>query len=87
MPQLGVEVGQAGHVELGQLGRGASAATRLRRQPCAGHGVVDQHDLAVGAQPGVGLEAPGAQLQGPAEGRERVLGRVGAGAPVGEGDR
>ena len=73
--ELGVEVGEAGHVELGQLGGRRSGPTRLRRQPSPGHGVVDQHHLAVGAQAGVGLQAAGPELER-AGGRRRGCSRV-----------
>src|SRR5256886_658303 len=84
--QLGVEVCQAGHLEPGELvgGRGGDVAAAY---PPPDHPVVRQHDLAVGGQPGVGLEAAGALLEGTPERGQRVLGRLGPGATVGEGDR
>ena len=63
-----------------------------RRRPGTGRpagpttGVVDEHDLAVGAEPGVGLEAPGPRLEAAPERRQGVLRVVRRAAPVGEGD-
>ena len=62
--RLGVQVGQAGHGELGELGRGALGHP-LPAPALAGDRPVDEHHLAVDAQPGVGLEAPGPQLAAP----------------------
>ena len=85
-PQLGVEAGQAGHAELPQPGR-REIADLGPPQARPHHRAVHQDDLAVGGQPGVGLQAGGADLQRPPEGGQGVLGGVGPPAPVGEGDR
>ena len=48
---------------------------------------MDQHDLPVGRQPGVGLEPARTLLERPPEGGEGVLGQGQPGPPVCEGDR
>ena len=63
------------------------AATRTRRRPRRNTASCTSTACAVGRELGVGLEPARAPLQRPCEGRERVLGEIGAGAPVGEGDR
>ena len=51
------------------------------------HAVVVEHGDAVGGQPDVALETGRAETKAQREGIERVLGGMGASAPVGERDR
>ena len=49
--------------------------------------VVVENGDAVGGQPDIALQTGGAELQGRAEGLDRVLRSAVTGAPVGEADR
>ena len=55
--QLGVEIGEPGHVELRQLGGRRLVDPRPPEAPALGHRVVDEHDLAVDGETGVGLKS------------------------------
>ena len=82
-----VEVGEAGHVELGELGGG-----RLRPPACAARPRRTTSSWTSTTSPSADSQASvsrpaRAPLERPAERRERVLGHVGPGAPVGERDR
>ncbi len=72
-PQLVIQVCEPRHVELSQLG-GARLVDAAASHPALCHRVVHEHDLAVRARAGVGLEAPGAVFEGAAEGGQCVLG-------------
>ena len=84
--ELGVELGQPGHTLAREPLCRHPVDPDLAEGPQADGPVVDQDDLAVAGQPGVGLEARHTRLQGPPEGRDGVLGELGPGPPVGEGD-
>ena len=85
--ELGVQVGEPGHVELRQLGGGRSgppacaASPRRATAPWTSTTSPSALRRASDSRP----RAP--RLERPPEGGQGVLGRVGAGAPVGEGDR
>ena len=84
--ELVVELGEAGHPQLREVVGAASCPRGSAPQALAGHGVVDEHDLAVAGEPRVGLEPGRAQLQGAPERAHGVLGRLRTGPAVGEGD-
>ena len=48
---------------------------------------MDEHRLTIRREPHVGFDPAGAELQRPTERRQRVLGLVGSGAAMSEGDR
>ena len=54
-----------GHAQRRQLGRGACSRSRRRRSPAAHRRVVGADDLAVGAQPHVGLEGAARRRRAP----------------------
>ena len=72
--ELVVEIDEPGDVERRQLRRRSTGRRAARRTgPALATGVVDEHDLAVGREAGVRLEARGPVLERPPEERERVL--------------
>ena len=88
VPHARVDVGEARDVEGRELRGGRCSAPRTRRRPRPTIRVVDEDDLAVGREPGVGLSRPRRPaLERPWEGRDRVLRLLEPGAPVSERDR
>ena len=88
-----LEIDAAGAVELGQGGDVVGDVGPSEPADGAPEGtatdlpVVVQHHGAVGAQPGVGLEAPSAQPTGQNERLDRVVAGVGSCPTVSEADR
>ena len=80
------QVGQRRDV-LGQLGSAERRRSRRLRRPSRDDAVVVEHRDAVGGQPDVALQPGRAEAEAERERLERVLAGVGAGPPVGEGDR
>ena len=70
-------VAQARHAERVQLLRGARGDGARRGRGAIERGVVDDHRLAVGAEPHVELDAVGAAVERRLEAGQRVLGMVG----------